>query len=205
MGFASTLCLMSGRPSPHSPRVFDQATQKEPLGFKNKISYTAHTGGTMAKKSKARRERDFIGAVTEVADEITKQRTHALKVALLPDRIVIHADTFLRTIWYVKFEAGADILAWMYRSPGQPWNVAWRFKWPGKATELHRMTVPPEPPEEELVATEEKLSEVFQAACAQEIQAGRVAEYDRLDIQLIGAEALACIEDQPWAKNPIVL
>lgn len=159
----------------------------------------------MARKSKARRERDFIGAAKDLADELAKRREHDLKLALLPDKIVVHADTFVRTIWYVQFSEEANILAWMYRSPGQPWNIAWRFKYPDRAAEVHRVMVPAEPPEYELVDAEEHLSEVFQEACAKEKLAGRFAEYDRLDIQLIGAEALECIADQPWAKNPIIL
>lgn len=208
MGFASALCLTSGRPYPNSPGKNDRATQRAPWVSKIKfrIPRTAVSNGRgMARKSKARRERDFVGAAKDLVDELAKRREHDLKLALLPDKIVVHDDTFIRTIWYVQFEEGADILAWMYRSPGQPWNVAWRFRYPGEKIELHRICVPPEPPEAELVAVEEKLSEVFQTSCDAEKRAGRFAEYDRLDIQLIGAEALACIEDQPWAKNPIIL
>jgi hypothetical protein len=143
--------------------------------------------------------------VHEAAGELAKRREHDLRLALLPDKIVVRADTFVRTIWFVQFSEEANILAWMYRSPGQPWNIAWRFKYPDRAAEVHRVMVSAEPQEYELVAAEEKLSEVFQAACDAETRAGRFAEYDRLDIQLIGEEALACIEDQPWAKNPIIL
>lgn len=154
----------------------------------------------MARKSKSRRERDLLGSLVDAADELAKQRRHEVQVACLPDRIEIRPDTFLRTVWYVQLDDERDVVGWMYRVPGSPWNVAYRFKYPDRKV-VYRIETPPEPDEGMLLEIEDALTTMLQAACKAEIEAGGTAEYERLDIQLVGAEALECIMDQPWAKQ----
>lgn len=41
--------------------------------------------------------------------------------------IELREDTYVRSIWNALFET-FDVMGWMYRHPGQPWAIGYRFR-----------------------------------------------------------------------------
>lgn len=123
--------------------------------------------------------------------------------------ISIHEDTYVRTIWYVGCER-FNVLAWMYRRPGNPWEIGYRFRHyrddkvfdsDDKRT-TYRLT-----PKDGGDETDAELNQIaaafdftFEAMAHNERATFPGARAHRLDVDAVGLAAHAIIATAPWAN-----